>query len=150
MSESIRSEDAVMLVPGLVASGRSPDGAALIGSSCRNCHTVVFPRMAVCPACRKADTMQIVEIGKTAKLYSFTIARAASIGFKAPYFQAYVDLPEGPRIFTLVSESVPVEPDALREGMDLELVIEPVRTDAAGRPVLTYKYRPRENGKRVP
>lgn len=145
MADSDQTDAATMLVPGLIAD-KTGGNPALIGSACRNCGAVVFPRMAVCPACRKADTMEAVEIGRTAKLYSFTIARAASIGFKAPYFQAYVDLPEGPRIFTLVSDSVPVEPNALREGMDLELVIEPVLTDVAGKPVLTYKYRPLNGG----
>jgi uncharacterized OB-fold protein len=86
--------------------------------------------------------MRPAEIGRTGRLFSFTIARAASLGFKAPYFQAYVDLPEGPRVFSLISDCVPLEPDALSEGMELELIVEPVRTDASGNPVLTYKYRP--------
>jgi uncharacterized OB-fold protein len=143
MAQRARTDGFSMLVPGLVAMATQPgDQPALIGSRCENCDAVVFPRIGVCPACRKPDTMRPVEIGRTGKLYSFTIARAASVGFTAPYFQAYVDLPEGPRIFALISGSVPVEPQALREGMALELVIEPVRKDASGQPVLTYKYRP--------
>jgi uncharacterized OB-fold protein len=86
--------------------------------------------------------MKVVEIGRTGKVYSFTIARAASVGFEAPYFQAYVDLPEGPRVFSLISESVPVSENSLREGMDVELVVEPVRRDRSGKTIFTYKYRP--------
>ncbi len=129
-----------MLVPGLVSfQGQTP---ALMGSRCKLCGTVVFPAIAVCPTCRHPDTMRPAEVGRTGRLFSFTIARAASIGFKAPYFQAYVDLPEGPRVFSLISDCVPVESDALSDGMELELVVEPIRTDASGNPVLTYKYRP--------
>ena len=81
-------------------------------------------------------------MGRRGRLFSFTIANAASLGFTAPYFQAYVELPEGPRVFALISDDVPVVADALADGMEMELVIEPVRTDEQGRPVLTYKYRP--------
>ena len=73
----------------------------LLGSRCDKCATVVFPQMPVCPACLANGAMQTVEIGRTAKLFSHTIARFAPKGFKAPFFQIFVDLPEGPRIFSL-------------------------------------------------
>jgi uncharacterized OB-fold protein len=114
----------------------------LIGSRCRACEATVFPKMAVCPACRAPDTMEPMAMGSRGRLYNFTIARVAPQGFKAPYFQAFVDIPEGPRIFSLISNDVPVETDALKDGMDLELVIEPVGETEEKLPILTYKYRP--------
>ena len=131
------------MVPGTLHVPETPDGAPhLIGSRCAGCGATVFPKMAVCPACRRPDTMRMLAMGRTATLYSHTIAHVAPTGFKAPYFQAHVDLPEGPRIFTLISDAVPVEPGRLSEGMALELVVEPVRKDESGKPVLTGKYRP--------
>ena len=139
----LRPNDYVMLVPGAFHVPEGPDDEAyLIGSRCRACGATVPHLMAVCPACVSADTMEEVPMGQRGRLYSFTIANVAPVGFTAPYFQAYVELPEGPRVFALISDDVPVEAGALADGMEMELVIEPVRKDEQGRPVLTYKYRP--------
>jgi uncharacterized OB-fold protein len=119
--------------------GESP---ALIGSRCDACATTVFPRMPVCPACGRNGGMKDRRIGRTAKLYSHTVARSAPKGFRAPFFQAFVDLPEGPRIFTLIGAACPVEDGALQDGMDMRLVIEPVADTPENRDLVTYKYVP--------
>jgi uncharacterized OB-fold protein len=98
--------------------------------------------MPVCPACLSFGTMSKVEIGRTARLYSHTIAHIAPQGFKAPLFQAFVDLPEGPRIFTLVGAECPVEPGVLEDGMLMRLVIEPLSDMPETKAILTYKYVP--------
>lgn len=120
----------------------------LLGSKCAACGTVVFPKMPVCPSCLRNGTMNEVEIGRTGRLYSHTIARIAPKGFKAPFFQAFVDLPEGPRIFALVGAECPVEPGVLEDGMEMRLVIEPLADTPENRNVLTYKYvtEPSQNG----
>jgi uncharacterized OB-fold protein len=123
---------------------------ALVGSRCDACATVVFPKMPVCPACSRNGAMQDVQIGRTGKLFSHTIAWFAPKGFKAPFFQAFVDLPEGPRIFTLVGSACPVEDGALEDGMDMRLVIEPLADTSENRDFATYKYVPiasRRNGR---
>lgn len=96
----------------------------------------------MCPVCVVEDTMEEVPLSRRGRLYSFTVAHVAPEGFKAPYLQAFIDLPEGPRIFSLISETVPPRADALEEGMEMELVIEPVREDERGDPVVSYKFRP--------
>jgi uncharacterized OB-fold protein len=83
--------------------------------------------------------MDGISLGKRGRLYSFTVCHAAPRGWKAPYFQAYVELPEGIRIFTLVSSDVEPRPDVLSVGMPMELVVEPVQPQEE---TLTYKYRP--------
>ena len=114
----------------------------LLGSKCAACGTVVFPKMPVCPSCLRNGTMKEVEIGRTGRLYSHTIARFAPKGFKAPLFQVFVDLPEGPRIFALIGAECPVEPGMLEDGMEMRLVIEPLADTPENRNVLTYKYVP--------
>ena len=120
-------------------AGQTP---CLLGSQCEKCATVVFPRMPVCPACLTNGAMKVVEIGRTAKLYSHTIARFAPKGFKAPFYQVFVDLPEGPRIFSLVGADCPIEPGALEDGMDMRLVLEPLADTLESKDLLTYKYVP--------
>ncbi len=118
----------------------------LLGGKCARCATVLFPKMPVCPLCLVNGTMSEIEMGRTGRLYSHTIARVAPKGFKAPFYQAFVDLPEGPRIFSLIGAECPVEPGALQDGMAMRLVIEPLAGTPENRDVLTYKYVPVARG----
>jgi len=121
----------------------------LLGNLCRECGTVVFPKMPVCPLCRRKTVMEELEIGRTARLFSHTIAYVAPKGFTAPYFQAFVDLPEGPRIFSLVGSQCPVERGVLEDGMDMRLIVEPVADTPEHGDELTSKYVPaRTDGSR--
>jgi uncharacterized OB-fold protein len=117
-------------------------GPVLLGSRCRSCGTVVFPRMPVCPRCLRNGTMEETELGRTGRLYSHTIAHFAPQGFIAPFFQVFVDLPEGPRIFSLVGAEVPVGPGVLEDRMEMRLVVEPVAATPENKDRLTYKYVP--------
>lgn len=114
----------------------------LVGAQCSECGVVVFPRLPVCPKCKKRDGMSEVEIGRTARLHSHTIARFAPTGFKAPFFQVFVDLPEGPRIFSLIGDDCPAESGVLEDGMDMRLVVEPLADTDEMRAIHTYKYVP--------
>ena len=114
----------------------------LIGNRCRSCKNVVFPKMPVCPGCGANGQMDEVEIGRTGKLYSHTIAHFAPKGFKAPFFQVFIDLPEGPRIFSLVGAECPVERGALEDGMEMKLIVEQLADTPENKDVITYKYVP--------
>lgn len=83
--------------------------------------------------------MTEIRVGDGARLYSFTVCHSALSGWPAPYLQAYVELPEGIRAFTLISDEVEPTADALEVGMLMELVVEPVHPGSAE---VTYKYRP--------
>lgn len=124
------------LVPGLWEIG--PGGPRLLASRCERCDSYAFPRRTVCPRC-KLRSMAPTRLGQRGVLYSFTVCHAAPTGWEAPYLQAYVELPEGLRIFSLVSREVPARADALRPGMEMELVVEEVH---AGADLMTHKYRP--------
>jgi len=138
-----------LLNPGNLRIPSDPEHTpCLLGGRCRHCSHVVFPKMPVCPACRRDGTMEEVEIGRTGRIYSHTIAHVAPQGFLAPFFQIFVDLPEGPRIFALVGSDCPVEPGVLEDGMEMRLVVEPVADTPARRDVLTYKYVPAQVGAR--
>lgn len=120
----------------------------LLGSRCGECGTTVFPKMPVCPACRSNVSMAEMEMGRTGRIYSHTIAYFAPQGFVAPYFQIFVDLPEGPRVFALVGAEVPVKPGVLADGMEMRLVIEPVAPTPENSDIVTYKYVPAKPGGR--
>ncbi|WP_292442614.1 OB-fold domain-containing protein [Mesorhizobium sp.] len=86
--------------------------------------------------------MEDVEFGQTAVLYSHTIAHFAPGGFEAPYFQAFVELYEGPRVFTLIGSVCPVESGVLKDGMVMRLIVEPLTSLPENRDKWTYKYVP--------
>jgi len=90
--------------------------------------------------------MAEVEIGRTGRLYSHAIAHVAPKGFIAPLFQVFIDLPEGPRIFSLVGAECPVERGVLEDGMQMRLVVEPLADTPEHRDQLTYKYVPARAG----
>jgi benzoylsuccinyl-CoA thiolase BbsA subunit len=115
-----------------------PDGPRLLVSCCQRCGRYAFPARRVCPRC-KLRSMASVKLGQRGTLYSFTVCHVAPEGWKAPYLQAYIQLPEGLRIFSLISSSIKPTAEALRVGMPMELVVEPVQP---GSDVLTFKYRP--------
>jgi len=132
--------------PGIVVPSDPAQSPVLLGAKCGACGTVVFPRMPVCPSCGRNGAMQDVEIGRKGRLFSHTIARFAPKGFKAPYFQAFVDLDEGPRIFSLIGTECPVEDGVLEDGMAMRIVIEPLADTPENKNTLTYKYVPAKGG----
>lgn len=133
---------AVSYSPGVAPPSDPAQAPALVGSKCDVCGAVVFPKMPVCPSCGRNGAMRDVAIGRRGQLYSHTIARFAPRGFKAPYFQAFIDLDEGPRIFSLIGAECPVEAGVLEDGMEMRLVFEPLADTPENMEILSYKYVP--------
>jgi uncharacterized protein len=128
--------------PGVAPPSGPAQAPALLGAKCDACGAIVFPKMPVCPSCGRNGAMHEVLIGRKGRLYSHTIARFAPKGFTAPYFQAFIDLDEGPRIFSLIGAECPVEDGVLEDGMEMRLVIEPLAESPENREILSYKYVP--------
>jgi uncharacterized OB-fold protein len=81
------------------------------------------------------------------KVDSFSISYVAPPGFSAPYIQSWIELVEGPRIFSLITGCEPSE-QALEIGMDVEFVVGKVAEDEDGNDLLCYQFRPiREDNK---
>ncbi len=130
---------AVPLRPGLFETDAA-GAVRLVASRCRECGAHFFPRRLVCARCLSRD-MATVPLGTRGILYTYTTVYQSTPEFPTPYLLAYVDLPEGVR---LLAQLTGVPPDQVRIGMLLELRIEPVHTDAEGRPVLGYRVYPGE------
>jgi uncharacterized OB-fold protein len=87
------------------------------------------------------DTMREMALSTRGRIDTFTVVHVAPRGFKAPYIQAFVDLPEGPRIFSLITGCEPSE-EVLKTGTEVELVIEKITEDEEGNDLIGYKFRP--------
>jgi uncharacterized OB-fold protein len=88
------------------------DQPYLIGSKCENCGFTTFPKAMQGPP-----------------------------GFTTPYIQAFVNLDEGVRIFTLIEGCKP-EDDALQLGQEMELVIGKIKEDEQGNDIIGWKFKP--------
>jgi uncharacterized OB-fold protein len=130
------------LLPGIIHEATSPsDKSYLIGSKCSACGRTFFPKQSVCRVCMRDDTMQETALSTRGKIDTFTVVQVAPMGFKAPYIQAFVDLPEGPRIFSLITGCEPSE-EALKTGTEVEMVIDKITEDEEGNELIGYKFRP--------
>src|SRR5438067_3085039 len=115
------------------------DGAAhLVGGRCRACGRHQFPRSSLCPYCGADDVAEVL-LSPTGTLWAWTAVTAAPPGYKGdvPYGFGVVELPEGLRVLTRLTES---DPAALRFGDALTLQLVPLHADDDGRDVLTWAF----------
>jgi uncharacterized OB-fold protein len=91
------------------------EGRLLIGL-CRDTGRHFFPPRGASPF-TLSPNVELVPASGQGVLYSFTVMRT-----KDPYIPAMVELAEGPRIFTNLTD---VAPESLRIGMAFRLVFHP-------------------------
>jgi uncharacterized OB-fold protein len=105
----------------------------LLGSHCADCDGHHFPRHETCPYC-SSSAVQPTELSSTGTLWSWTAVTAAPPGYngEVPYGFGVVELPEGIRVITRLTEG---DPAALRLGQAMRLVLVPLADD-----VVTYAF----------
>lgn len=123
----------------------SDDGVDLVASRCTGCGAHYFPKSLSCrnPACDD-KTVEEVLMGRHGRLHSYTVqAYRPPALFRmepfAPYAIGLVELPEGLRVMGMLTGC---GLDDIRIEMPVQLTVEALYTDEAGRDVLTYKYAP--------
>ena len=113
----------------------------LTGSECPSCNRVYFPAMKICPDCLDdSQPMKTMILNNNGKIFSFSIAQVAPPGFEIPHVQAYIDLDEGVRVFSLIIDYG--DPGRLRTGLPVKLEIVRVGENEEGKERLTYCFRP--------
>ena len=110
--------------PDLLAG--TPKAPVLLGSACRACGTVTFPRQGSCPRCTSTDVGEH-RLARRGTLWSWTIQRFRPksppyVGPEEfePYGVGYVELPGEVRVEARLTES---DPERLRIGMAMELTL---------------------------
>lgn len=123
--------------------GETDHGIGLIGSKCKTCGRVYFPKKMVCQSCWEKDNMETVPLSRRGKLVVSTADERDMMGVGYPHICAYVDFPEGIRLFSMLSGVGTLEDQKkLRKGMEMETVVEKYKTDKYGNDVLIFKFRP--------
>ena len=121
------------------------DEPRLIGSRCGACGIVTFPSQGSCPRCA-ATAMADHLLERRGRLWAWTTqefpppsppyAGPTGAAF-VPYGVGYVELADGVRVETRLTEM-----QGLENGIEMELVVVPFRTDADGNEVVTFAFRP--------
>ncbi len=113
----------------------------LIGSRCNVCGEVVFPKQTGCPNCCSDDVEETL-LGPKGTLYSFTnVNHPVPEGYKGPipFGVGLIDLPEGARVEAHLTEH---DPERLKVGMDMMLIIDKLFDDDEGNEVIGFKFKP--------
>lgn len=114
------------------------DAPELVGGRCTECRKVFFPRFNVCPGCLSTTPMVEAPLGRRGVLYTYAVVHAEVPGFKAPYAVAYVDVPEGPRVFGHLD----LGDGEVALGCEVEIYPGAIRRDAAGNDIVSVRFRP--------
>jgi uncharacterized OB-fold protein len=123
------------------------DEPQLIESRCNACGIVTFPAQDSCPRCAATDMVEQL-LSRRGKLWAWTTqdfpppsppyAGPTGKAF-VPFGVGYVELPGEVKVEARLTES---DPGALLQGMEMELVVVPFRTDPDGNEVVTFAFRP--------
>ena len=123
------------------------DDPRLLGSRCANCGNHVFPVQDGCAKCM-SDVNETVELANRGTLWTWTVQGfppksppyKGPIGddFK-PYGVGYIELPGQLRVESRLTEA---DPEKLKIGMDMELVIETIGPDDEGNEFITFAFAP--------
>ena len=123
------------------------DEPQLIGARCPACGIVTFPTQDSCPRCA-ATGMEEHLLARRGRLWAWTTQHfpppsppyAGPTGEAfVPYGVGYVELPGEVKVETRLTEA---DPDRLQQGMEMELVVVPFRTDDKGDEIVTFAFRP--------
>ena len=114
---------------------------ALLANRCMNCGTTFFPKRALCPTCFEEGDMEEIRLARQGTLYACTVIhRDSPTGIPAPYAYGYVEIPANQvRVFALLTGG---DPSSFHPGQEVELVIEPIKTDPEGNQMIGYKFKP--------
>jgi uncharacterized protein len=116
------------------------DDPRLLGSRCHRCGHAHFPCATVCPFCGGGDVEE-TELSASGTLWAWTAVTAAPPGYRGtvPYGFGVVELPEGLRVITRLTEA---DPSRLHAGQPMHLVLDALHVDDEGNQVVGYAFAP--------
>ena len=111
------------------------DGDRLVGGRCQACRRPHFPRTGTCPYCGH-DGIDRIELSDHGTLWAWTTVTAPPPGYsgEVPYGFGVVELPEGLRVITRLTEP---DANALVYGQPMRLTTVTLHDD-----VTTYAFEP--------
>jgi len=115
----------------------------LIGSKCKCCNRVYFPKRTICPHCRRASVGKVEEyhLKQEGRIYSFSVVYETNNPLK-PYAVAMIETDDGVKI---TAQLVDVELDKITIGMPVKAVLRKLGEDGpSGVIQYGFKFAPKE------
>ena len=112
----------------------------LLGSKCKKCGEVFFPRRHVCAKCLHRKTVDVL-LSSTGTIYSYTYVHFPLFGGKREakgYGVGQIDLPEGPRVQSILMGG----PNDFKIGMPVTMELETLKQNKEGQDVVIFRFRP--------
>lgn len=130
----------VPIKEGLFRLAADTEGGVLVGSRCRKCQEVFFPKRAVCARCFSED-MEELPLAQRGRIVSYTVARTGFPGSAVtpPFLTGVVELPEGLRLVTLITG---VDFDRVKIGDEVDLYFWNAGRDDQGNELVAFGFRP--------
>ena len=118
------------------------DPPRLLGGRCPTCGHHHFPRADICPYCASPGT-EAATLSASGRLWAWTAVTHAPPGYQGPvpYGFGVVELPEGIRVITRLTEA---DPSRLRFDQAMHLVLDDLHVDDDGRRIVAYAFAPDE------
>lgn len=126
------------------------DEPRLIGSQCSDCGNIMFPTQRGCPKCSGSETAEI-ELSRRGTLWTWTIqgyppksppyAGNDDPTTFEPFGVGYVELPGECKVESRLTIN---QPEQMKIGMEMELVLIPLYVNDEGDEVMTFAFAPVE------
>jgi benzoylsuccinyl-CoA thiolase BbsA subunit len=83
--------------------------------------------------------MEVIKLSRRGKIYSATNVYIGQPTMREymPMVMAYVDLPEGVRVFAQLEGEI----GSFQCGDEVELIAGPIRNNRDGKPIISYKFK---------
>lgn len=111
-----------------------------MGNKCKSCGKTSYPVMELCPFC-SSDDGEKVPLSTVGTIFSYSVTRVPVGPYKPPIIGAYIDLPEGTRVFGQIHANV----EELKTGMKVKVETGVIWTEKDGAEVFGYYYVPVES-----
>lgn len=108
-----------------------------MGFKCDACGQTSYPVWELCPFC-SSDSGNKKQLSKTGTVFSYSITRVPVGPFKPPIIGAYIDLPEGTRVFGQIH----ADTEDIKTGLKVEVQTGVIWTEKDGTEVVGYYYVP--------
>ncbi len=135
----------IPLREGLWVESGTPDGLPhLLGHRCQACGELFFPKKdnGLCTHCHSTELEETL-LSRRGKVHTCTVVMLRPPGGyyrgEVPYALGYILLEDGVLVESLFTGC---DPDEVRVGLEVEMILDKLHEDEEGRSVITYKFRP--------
>jgi uncharacterized OB-fold protein len=120
----------------------SPEIYRLIGTKCKDCDHITYPRRKICPICGSLN-LEERKLSRKGTVQTYAINWVLPPGLEPPVPIIIVDLEGGGRYQGIITEVT--KPEEVKIGGKVEMVLRKVFTDR-GLNIYGYKFRLVEEG----